>query len=93
MRMGARLPAPTGGVVRVEIQLLASGAFLYLFAGEAATPRAGEEWYESLESAQEACQRRFGLEPEAWSRLDCGVPPARPGASNPGGLNHPLTLH
>ena len=70
MRFGAALRSPSGGVVRVEIQLLASGAFLYLFGGDASAPRAGEEWYESLESAQEACQRRFGLGPEAWSRLD-----------------------
>lgn len=70
MKLCADVLRQSGEIKRVEIHPSSSGAFLYLYSLGEGAPRIGEEWYESLASAQDACRRRFGVEDEDWSRLD-----------------------
>jgi len=70
MRMSAEVPGPSGEITRVEIHQRSSGVFLYLYGRWDENPRLGEEWYESLASARDACRRRFGIEASDWRGSD-----------------------
>lgn len=70
VRMSAEVPRPSGDITRVEVNQGSSGVFLYLYGRSEENPRLGEEWYESLASARDACRRRFGIEIADWDSAD-----------------------
>jgi biofilm protein TabA len=69
MRYLANVRSPAGGVARVLLHATDHGVYLFPCATLEDGSAIGDEWYASLDDAQQQCRERWHILPEDWTEL------------------------
>ena len=78
MRRVALVPAPTTDVKRVILHACDAGVYVFPSASTEDAGGLGDEWYETVDAALQACREAYGIEDKMWQ----DVPDPEPGCQH-----------
>ena len=77
MRKIATITNPVDDICRAMTHVVDGGVFLFLYTKQEDGPCYIDEWYESLDQAEQAAFERFGVRSEEWTIIDDPLPGAQ----------------